>query len=173
MWEMDVEDQYRYGVGYVRSDGAGKVPGMGLLLGVCVAEVAISTREWWMTAEVSSPGLDEDHDPLRTITVSGADLFSWSQSLPFPYTPKHPSNMADQSGEIDLDSVIDRLLEGEWPVFEDESTVADSACSPRQQAGQSSPVAGIRDQVSLHQSEGDLYQPTYSPGTRSANQDMR
>jgi hypothetical protein len=40
--------------------------------------------------------------------------------------------MADQSGEIDLDSVIDRLLEGELRVFENENTLADSACSPRQ-----------------------------------------
>lgn len=106
----------------VGCDGVGKVPGMELRLGVCVAEVAIPKREWWMTAEVSSPGLDGDHDTLRTITVSGADLFFWSQSLPFPYTPKPPSNMADQSGEIDLDSVIDRLLEGELRVSKDEST---------------------------------------------------
>jgi len=58
--------------------------------------------------------------------------------------------MADATTEIDLDSVIDRLLEGESPALARRRIATVTNPSPREPTGQSRNSARVRDQVPLY-----------------------
>lgn len=73
--------------------------------------------------------------------------------------------MADSTTEIDLDSVIDRLLEGELsPAPRDAFrllTLSTCFSSPRQSSWQARSAPGVRDKVFVHKGEGNFHQPAH------------
>jgi len=79
--------------------------------------------------------------------------------------------MADSSAEIDLDSVIDRLLEGaHCPVAT--QTGDDMLRSARKSARKGCTIARIRDQIPLHEGARDLHWTTHPARAGGADQDM-
>ena len=87
--------------------------------------------------------------------------------------------MADSATEIDLDSVIDRLLEGELSP----ASRALRSCSPspdpslrprsaRQPPRKACTTTGVRNQVSLHESPRNFHQPTHPPRARGSHKDL-
>ena len=84
-------------------------------------------------------------------------------------------DMADTATEIDLDSVIDRLLEGELSFDSAPNTPADlfrPRHSARKSSRQACPAARVRDKVSVHKGERNFYQPAHPARVGSTHQDM-
>ena len=84
--------------------------------------------------------------------------------------------MADSTTESDLDSVIDRLLEGELSRllprrWRSPDRLA-RARSARQPSWQARAAAGVRDKVSVYQGEGNFHQPAYFARVGGTYQDM-
>ena len=87
--------------------------------------------------------------------------------------------MADSATEIDLDSVIDRLLEGELsPASRAQGSRSPSPDpSPRPHSARQPPrkactTTGVRNQVSLHESPRNFHQPTHPPRARGSHKDL-
>jgi hypothetical protein len=78
--------------------------------------------------------------------------------------------MSGENTEIDLDSIIDRLLEGEclscvhpYLSYDSHEGVELIHLSQGKPPRKGRPAARVRNQVSVHKSARDLYQPTDPP----------
>ena len=83
-------------------------------------------------------------------------------------------HMADGTTEIDLDSVIDRLLEGACHRVTSaaSSLMLTYIISAREQARETRPAAGVRDQVPVHKGARNIHQPTHPTRARSSHKDL-
>ena len=103
-------------------------------------------------------------------TQAQADAAASSSSAPAADATATSAN-ANPGGGVDVDSIIERLLEGALFLMAACSHVIalthpllHMADSPGQPPGEAGQLTGIGDQIPVHQVQGDIHQPADSVG---------